>query len=75
MMTRLAAASAVALLAAGAAQAGCGIKGGRINVLANDFPALRAVVDEAAKCAGDGVTFARNHTAKHREISVPALTA
>ncbi|RMF36045.1 MAG: extracellular solute-binding protein, partial [Alphaproteobacteria bacterium] len=32
-------------------------------------------VDEAAKCAGDGVTFARNHTAKHREISVPALTA
>ena len=57
------------------ALANCGINSGKISVLANDFPALHAVVSTAEECAGGGVTFSKNHTAKHNEISVPALTA
>lgn len=69
------AASAFALLAGGAALADCGIESGNISVLANDFPALHAVVGMAEQCGGDGVTFSKNHTAQHNEISVAALTA
>jgi len=72
---KLAAAVVAAAMTGGAAHAGCGISGGNINVLANDFPALHAVVNWAEKCAGDGVTFSKNHTAKHREIQVAALTS
>ncbi|MEM9049653.1 MAG: extracellular solute-binding protein [Pseudomonadota bacterium] len=73
-MMKAAALGAVATLLAGTVQAGCGIPGGTINVLANDFPALHAVVSTAEECAGDGVTFSKNHTAQHNEISVAALT-
>ena len=45
------------------ALAKCGINSGRISVLANDFPALHAVVSTAEECAGGGVTFSKNHTA------------
>ena len=58
-----------------AAYAGCGITGGNVSVLANDFPALHAVVSTAEECAGDGVTFSKNHTSEHRDIQVAALTA
>ena len=43
------------------ANAGCGIASGNVSVLANDFPALHAVVTAAEACAGDGVTFSKNH--------------
>ena len=52
----------------GTAFAGCGIDSGRISILANDFPALHAVVSKAEECAGGAVTFAKNHTAKHQEL-------
>ena len=55
--------------------AGCGISGGSIRILSNDFPALHAVIDAAEKCAGGGVTFTRNQTKEHRTIQVAALTA
>jgi len=55
--------------------AGCGISGGSIRILSNDFPALHAVLDAAEKCAGGGVTFTRNQTKEHRNIQVAALTA
>ena len=55
--------------------AGCGISGGSIRILSNDFPALHAVLDAAEKCAGGGVTFRRNQTKEHRNIQVAALTA
>ena len=55
--------------------AGCGISGGSIRILSNDFPALHAVLDAAEKCAGGGVTFTRNQTKEHRTIQVAALTA
>ncbi|MEQ8780942.1 MAG: extracellular solute-binding protein [Roseibium album] len=62
-------------LSVGMAHADCGISSGNISVLANDFPALHAVVSTAESCAGDGITFNKNHTAKHNEISVAALSA
>ena len=55
--------------------AGCGISGGSIRILSNDFPALHAVINTAEKCAGGGVTFTRNQTKEHRNIQVAALTA
>ena len=55
--------------------AGCGISGGSIRILSNDFPALHAVIDAAEKCAGGGVTFTKNQTKEHRNIQVAALTA
>ena len=55
----------------GSAFAGCGIESGRISILANDFPALHAVVSKAEECAGGAVTFAKNHTAKHQELQGP----
>ena len=55
--------------------AGCGISGGSIRILSNDFPALHAVIDAAEKCAGGGVTFTKNQTKEHRNFQVAALTA
>lgn len=74
LKTTLASVSAACIFA-GSAAAGCGISSGNISVLSNDFPALHAVVSTAEECAGDGVTFSKNHTAQHREIQVAALTA
>jgi hypothetical protein len=51
-MTKRLTATALALaLAAGPALAECGIEAGRVAILSNDFPALRAVTDRAAECA------------------------
>lgn len=66
---------AALVLNAGAALAGCGITAGNISILANDFPALQAVVSTAETCAGDGIGFNKNHTAQHNEISVAAMSA
>lgn len=68
-------ATALVALMATSALADCGIESGNINILANDFPALRAVTEFAGQCATDSVGFAANHTAEHREIQVAALTA
>lgn len=62
------------LMAAGAAQAGCGIENGSIRILANDFDALGLVISEAESCAGDGVTVEKNMTTEHKALQVPALT-
>lgn len=62
------------ILAAGAAQAGCGIESGSVRILANDFDALGIVIDEAATCAGDGVTVESNMTTEHKALQVSALT-
>ncbi len=74
-MKTLSFAAAISMLGAGTAVAGCGIAGGNISILANDFPALHAVVSTAEECAGDGVTFSKNHTAQHNEIGVAAMSA
>jgi multiple sugar transport system substrate-binding protein len=67
-------AGAFALLGS-TAIAGCGISGGNVSILSNDFPAIQAVTAEAAKCAGDGVTIESNLTKDHKDIMVAALTA
>ena len=75
MIARLTLTTAALAFSAGSAFAGCGITGGNISVLANDFPALHAVVSKAEECADDSVAFAKNHTSEHRTIQVAALTA
>ena len=57
------------------ALAACPVTSGNVNILANDFPALHAVVDTAETCISGDATFAKNHTSKHRDIQVAALSA
>ena len=60
---------------AAAMGAKCGPSGQSIRILASDFPAIHAVVDEAEKnCAAAASEFTRNHTTKAREIMNAALT-
>ncbi|WP_421904801.1 ABC transporter substrate-binding protein [Mameliella sp.] len=67
--------AAGALIAsAGGAWADCGIESGSVRILSNDFDALHAVADWAAKCASDKVEVTKNHTEEHKNIQVPALT-
>ena len=70
----MATAAAALLLGAGQATAGCGIDGGNVRILANDFDALGLVVDGAKACAGDGVAVEANMTTEHKALQVPALT-
>lgn len=66
--------TALALTFASAAHAGCGVDSGSVRILANDFDALGIVIDEAATCAGDGMTVESNMTTEHKSLQVPALT-
>ncbi|MBV2359571.1 extracellular solute-binding protein [Thalassococcus sp. CAU 1522] len=61
-------------LTGGAAMADCGISGGNISILANDFPALHAVVNAAETCAGEAASFNKNHNKDHKDLMVAALT-
>merc|ERR1712086_410370 len=56
------------------ANADCNIKSGSINILANDFPALRTLVETAKECTGKA-ELKVTHSAEHNKIAVPALTA
>jgi len=75
MLTKVLLTTTFMILLGHTTYAGCGISGGSIRILSNDFPALHAVIDAAQKCAGGGVTFRRNQTKEHRNIQVAALTA
>jgi len=57
------------------ANATCGISSGSINILANDFPALRTYTDTAKACAGDSADFKVNHTSEHSNLAMAALSA
>src|SRR5437764_8734462 len=74
MKTTLLTGAALAL-SSGLAFAGCGIEKGSVRILTNDFPALHAVVEEAAKCAGGAVTLTKNQTKDNETLQVPALKA
>lgn len=66
--------ASVALTAsAGLANAGCGLSAGRVSIVGNEFPAIHTVADNAAKCAGDGVTVKANLTADHQKINLPGM--
>ena len=62
------------LLFGTSAYADCNIKSGSINILANDFPALRTFVETAKGCKGSA-DFKVTHSSEHNKIAVPALTA
>jgi len=55
--------------------AACGVTSGSINILANDFPALRTYTDTARACAGSGADFKVNHTSEHNNLAMAALSA
>ncbi|MBD0865079.1 MAG: extracellular solute-binding protein [Rhodobacteraceae bacterium] len=74
-MIKLSIATALFSWSVGAASAACPVTSGSVRILANDFPALHAVVNYAEACVGDGATFAKNHSSKHDELQVAALTA
>ncbi len=74
-LKRIAAAGLMSALMGSAAYAGCGLSGGNVNILGNEFGAIQAVVAGAKECAGDGVTVESNLTKEHRDLQVAALTA
>ena len=63
------------LLGTSSVYAGCGITTGSINILANDFPALRTYTDTAKACAGSSADFKVNHTSEHNNLAMAALSA
>ncbi len=67
--------SLAALLAAGAAQAqvNCGATSGRVNIVGNEFPAIRTVAANAAKCQTGNLTVKSNLTANHQRINLPGM--
>jgi ABC-type glycerol-3-phosphate transport system substrate-binding protein len=70
MMTAL----ALALMATGAhAQANCGVTSGRVNIIGNEFPAIRTVAANAAKCQTGTLTVKANLTANHQKINLPGM--
>lgn len=73
--TMTAALSLVALLAAGTAQAqtNCGASTGRVNIVGNEFPAIRTVAANAAKCQTGSLTVKSNLTANHQRINVQGM--
>ena len=62
------------VLGAGTASAECGIEGGSVRILSNDFEALRIINSAAEECASDTVTVTANATAEHKNIQGPALS-
>ena len=69
------AASVLALAATGSFAEECAIEGeGSVRILANDFNAIRLVVDRALSCASAGVEVTANQTTEHNEIQIAALT-
>ena len=57
-------------MTAGTALADCGITEGRVSIIGNEFPAIRAVADRAAGCATDGVDIRANLTSQHQTLNV-----
>lgn len=67
--------SLAALLAAGAAQAqvNCGATSGRVNIVGNEFPAIKTVAANAAKCQTGTLSVKSNLTANHQRINLPGM--
>lgn len=67
--------AAIAVSQTAVVHAACGITGGNVNILGNEFPAIQTIGAGAVACAGDGVEIKTNLTKEHKDIQVPALTA
>ncbi len=70
---RLAASFAALLASVGMASANCGITSGRVNIVGNEFPAIKTVAANAAKCASGPVEVKSNLTANHQKINVAGM--
>ena len=64
-----------ALLAAGTAQAqtNCGAISGRVNIVGNEFPAIRSVAAQATRCQTGSLTVRSNLTANHQRINLAGM--
>ena len=51
--------------------AACGISGGNVNIIGNEFPAIQTIGKGAMACAGDGVEVKTNLTKEHKNLQVP----
>jgi len=69
------AATTAIVLVGSTAYADCGLSGGNVNILGNEFGAIQALVAGAKECASETVTVESNLTTEHRDIQVAALTA
>lgn len=56
------------------AYAGCGIEGGKVNIIGNEFPAIQTIGAGAMACAGDGVEVSTNLTKEHKNLQVPGMS-
>jgi len=67
--------SLAALLAAGSVQAqvNCGATTGRVSIVGNEFPAIKTVAANAAKCQTGSLTVKSNLTANHQRINLPGM--
>jgi multiple sugar transport system substrate-binding protein len=75
LKTLTAAGAMLGLMATGAYAQSCGPEGQVISILANDFPAIHAVADQAEEnCGAQAAEFKRNHTTEARDIMNAALT-
>jgi ABC-type glycerol-3-phosphate transport system substrate-binding protein len=61
------------LATAGMALADCGIGTGRVNIVGNEFPAIKTVAANAAKCGTATVEIKSNLTANHQKINVAGM--
>lgn len=66
--------ASVLVLTAGAASADCGLTEGRVSIIGNEFPAIRAVAARAAECANDSVTVRANLTSQHQTLNVAGMS-
>ena len=53
--------------------ADCGIDGGRVSIVGNEFPAIKTVAGFAGECATSDVDVNANLTADHQTINVPGM--
>ncbi|MDG3042338.1 ABC transporter substrate-binding protein [Roseicyclus marinus] len=61
-------------MTAGTALADCGFAEGRVSIIGNEFPAIRAVADRAAECAAGGVEVNANLTSQHQTLNVAGMS-
>ncbi|WP_394689175.1 ABC transporter substrate-binding protein [Hoeflea sp.] len=75
MLKKILIASVFTLASSAIAHAGCGLSGGNVKILGNEFPAIQTVAKGAMACADDNVTVTANLTTEHRDLQVAAMTA
>ena len=57
----------------GAIAEDCGVTTGRVSIIGNEFPAIRTVAANAAKCVTGSLTVSANLTADHQKLNLPGM--